>query len=161
MKTMINIRTIIVAVAAMLTISLHTRADEKLFIEYKDGSMFSYVLANKPKVIFEGNNITVTAPEITDVHKMENVKQFMFSIPTSVEMISADERRITYTDNETVCLEGFKAGGSVSVYDINGTLLTGSTVGKDGTVSISLGGLASGLYVIATTEGKSYKIIKR
>lgn len=45
--------------------------------------------------------------------------------------------------------------------DINGTLLTGSTVGKDGTVSISLGGLASGLYVIATTEGKSYKIIKR
>ena len=107
MKTMINIRTIIVAVAAMLTISLHTRADEKLFIEYKDGSMFSYVLANKPKVTFEGNNITVTAPEITDVHKMENVKQFMFSIPTSVEMISADERRITYTDNETVCLEGF------------------------------------------------------
>ena len=42
MKTMTNIRILVLAIVAMLTVSLQTRADEKLYVEYKDGSVFSY-----------------------------------------------------------------------------------------------------------------------
>lgn len=161
MKTMTNIRILVLAIVAMLTVSPQARADEKLYVEYKDGSVFSYVLANKPEVTFQEANIIVTAPEIADTHKMVDVKQFLFSLPTSIEKVNAGEHRLTYTNNNAVRLEGFKAGSTVSVYDINGVLMAETIIDKDGNVVVSLDGMAAGLYVIATAEGKSYKIIKR
>ena len=118
-------------------------------------------MANKPEVTFQEANIIVTAPEIADTHKMVDVKQFLFSLPTSIEKVNAGEHRLTYTNNNAVRLEGFKAGSTVSVYDINGVLMAETIIDKDGSVVLSLDGMAAGLYVIATAEGKSYKIIKR
>lgn len=152
--------TAIIAVILSMAVSVKTYADEKLTVIYKDGSTFSYILADKPKVTFQGNNLTITAPEISDSHKMEDVRKFVTETTNSIEATATNEHRITYTDNNTVRLDGFKAGSTVSVFNINGMLQFQQTTGNDGSAVIPLDGLAPGQYVIATTEGKSYKIMK-
>ncbi|WP_295728440.1 T9SS type A sorting domain-containing protein [uncultured Muribaculum sp.] len=145
----------------ILTATLQSRAEEKLSVEYNDGQTFSYVLSNRPKVKFVGNTMNITAPEIDDIHQMSDVKQFRFSKTSSIDAINAAEHRITYTDNETVRLDGFKPGGDVSVYNTKGSIMIQRTIEADGSAVIPLDALTSGTYIISTTEGKSCKIIKQ
>lgn len=159
MKT--NLRTIIACAAAFVAVSMPARADEKVYVEYHDGSVYSYILASKPKVTFAGDVISVNGAEIADTHKMADVKHFKFTEPGSVSDISANEYRLVFTDNANVQLAGFGAGTGVTVYDLSGSALAGATVADDGTATVSVATMAPGVYVIATTEGKSYKVIKR
>ncbi len=158
---MTKLRTILAAAAAIAAVAIPARATEKLYVEYKDGHVYSYVLTSRPKVTFAGNVINVAGTDISDTHKMDAVKQFLFSEPGAAEVIGANEFSITYTDNATVRLDGFTPAGSLSVYDIGGTLMAEAAFGSDGTAEISLEAMAPGIYLIATTDGKTYKIVKR
>lgn len=136
-------------------------ADEALIVTYKNNQTYSYVLANRPMVTFDDTRLFITGADIDDSHMMKDVKTFTFRATTAIQEVAADERRIVFTDNATVTLQGFTAGTNVAVWNIAGQNVLTSAVAADGTAALNISHLASGTYIVATADGKSFKILKR
>lgn len=135
--------------------------DDTLVVTYKDNHTFSYVLADRPTVTFDATQMFIKSDIIDDSHALADVKTFTFSDVSAISEISADERRIVFTDASTVTLQGFTAGTKISVSDIAGRFVLTTVVANDGTATLNISQLIAGVYVVATTDGKSYKISKR
>lgn len=135
-------------------------ADDTLIVTYRNNQTFSYVLADRPNVTFDGMQLFVRSDVFDDSHSMSDVKTFTFASFSEISEVKADERRIVFTDTKSVSLEGFTEGTAVSVSDMSGCIVLSATVTADGTAIIDLTKLSVGVYVVAAA-GKSYKILKR
>lgn len=135
--------------------------DDALVVTYKNSQTFSYVLADRPNVTFDGTQLFIKSDVFDDTHSMADIKTFTFADLSEISDVAADERRIVFTDAASVTLEGFAAGTAVSVSDMSGRVVISSAVAADSTATIDISQLPAGVYVIATADGKSYKILKR
>lgn len=134
-----------------------------LTIVFNDGQKQSYVLAEKPKVTFDASSLYVNATEVSDTYTLADVHKFVFEQgePAAIPEISADECRLTFIDGANILLQGHKAGSSVRVIDTAGHILLFTATDDAGCVNISIADFRVGVYIIATSDGKSYKIMKR
>lgn len=152
-------RMIAALVLAMIPAMMYA-VDDALVVTYKNNQTFSYVLADRPNVTFDGMQLFIKSDALDDTHSMADVKTFTFADLSAIADVAADERRIVFTDAAAVTLEGFAAGTAVSVSDMQGRMVLSTAVAADGTAIIDISQLSAGVYVI-TADGKSYKILKR
>lgn len=141
----------------------HMQAEELkdcLVVHMVNGNSVSYVLEDTPKVTFVEDKLHIEATSISDDHLLANVDKFTFEKSTGVESITTNNLRITIT-NDYVTMEGATPGAIVNIVDIQGRLTLTTRVNDSGNVTMSLTDLSAGVYVVATSDGKTFKLLKK
>ena len=124
-------------------LSLNCFSQNALNIHQKDGTLISYVFAEKPKVSFADNKLVVTTSKTIVEFLISDVDKFTFEdIKTSIE---DDEIKVA-----NACLEYWE------VYTLGGKLVKKVKIIDD---SNPMENLPKGIYIIKCGN-VSYKIIK-
>jgi len=131
-----------------------------------DGKRVAYALADNPKVINGDGKITVVDNDITIEYPLTNVHKYVLGVGTDYETVlkigsvSTELQGSMKQSAGTLILQGFKAGSSVMVYAINGTLVTRSAIGSDGYLEMLLSHYPVGFYIVKV-ESQTFKFMKR
>ena len=106
-----------------------------LFVLTKGNVLHQFVLADKPKVTFEGTSLKVTIDEIQDE-------------PAGISQ-----------EGDVLVISQVKAGATVSVFALDGKLVRQLKPQRSGTYRLNLSELPSGLYIVKA-DNTTYKITK-
>lgn len=131
-----------------------------LIVHMQGGSKISYVLEDTPVVSFAGENLHVEAAQVSNDHKLADVEKFTFEKSTSLSAVLANECRII-VKNGIVTLEGLTPSIEVRLSDMQGRMMASTKAGTDGIASLPLDNISTGVYIVSTTDGKSFKIFKK
>ncbi len=165
----------IIVAAALMMLPLAANAQTTTETTYVDvqyliltdtaGVSHKFALADEPEIKFRDGNIIVTSNAdtlSTALAGITNYKVESQKAPTGIKTLpsgntESDEPAFSFA-NATV--SGLKAGTRVSVYSINGSLVSTVTAGQDGAANLNLGSLPKGIYILRTPT-KSFKIVNR
>lgn len=133
-----------------------------LVIQFADGTSQSYVLEERPNVTFDATKLYVRSKYVDDVHEYKNVKKFVFETHdlSGIKNIQKDECRLTFIGGNMATVNGLPAGLSATLCDTAGRNVMKAKADATGTVNFQLQGLPAGTYIIALSNGKSFKILK-
>lgn len=134
---------------------------EYLVVHLKDGSQVSYVLDDKPVVTYPGTMLHVESATLSDDHNMAQVSKITFEKKTALcERPAVDETRIIVTP-EAVTIQGLPSATSVTLTDLQGRVLVSCTADDSGEATLATGNLPAGVYIVATSVGRAFKIYKK
>lgn len=109
-----------------------------VIVEFKSGETVAIALSAKPKAQFEASDLVLTSEKFEGRYATADIKRFYFDeVDTAIKAIEAD----TKTTGAIYDLEGRKVGSFAGSID--------STT------------LPTGVYVIKTDGGKSFKVTKK
>lgn len=123
-----------------------------------DGTLVYYLVGGdtNPMVRLADGSVTVN----TDKYELSRIKNFYVSEeddPNGVESVLA-AAGVTYGDNTLVIRSA--ASGPVKVYTAGGTEVQADIQAVDDVVTVNLGSLPKGVYVVYT-GGASFKVYKK
>ena len=134
---------------------------------FKDGKTASFLFSSQPKVILGSEELTVSSTDVSSVsYTIANVQRFYFeeNIATAIPKVdaaSSGSHPVFAYAGETVTVSGLTAGERVTVVSVNGKVLRDVQADSDGKVSVHLGGVPAGVYVISTGGGIGFKLLKK
>lgn len=132
-----------------------------LIVELIDGTTQEYVIGVDPRVTFEGDNVVIKSQLAETELPKQQVERFYFNLPEDTPTAISDNKVVHDVsfgyDGHTVHVTG--AGHSVQVYDLNGRLMH-NVACSDGTATIDMSGLNSGVYIVKT-QSQTIKILKK
>ena len=136
-----------------------TSDNTTLVVELHDGNTANFLLADKPKITFTAQLMSIVSDAFSMVFDRSDVKMYRFvneDVTTSVKpAVKADAK---VSDN-TFLLSGVDAGTAIVIYNANGMVVKQAT-SVDGGCSISLDGLAAGTYIV-TFNNTTFKFLKK
>lgn len=150
----------------MLFLSFSVNAADKVpgvIVELSSGGTIEIALANSPKMVFDGKKIKITSTnenaeyEPTEIAKVKIGE--VDATDTGINDIQEEKGQIK-TEGGFVRLTGFSANEAISVFSINGVLVGTFRTDANGSCSIELGNLPSGISIIKT-KNESIKITRR
>ena len=159
-KNMTHILMLLVALLCFQ--SLH--AEEGVILQLKDGSEVGFAFSTHPKVTL-GCELMLSLPDGTSVsYDYSEVKRFSFGevkVTDIQEALSAPACAVSFKlEAEQVLVSGLPIGETVCVYNIAGQQLTAVRQTAEGTV-LSVPLTQSGILIVRTTTGVSYKVLKK
>ena len=131
-----------------------------LIVHMQNGNKVSYVLEDTPVVTFEGDKLHVQAAAVSDDHILADVARFTFDKASGLGEIAAGDCRITVR-NDLVVLEVLTPGSSAIIADMQGRLVASARIDDAGATSFSVAEFPAGVYVVSTTDGKTFKLYKK
>jgi hypothetical protein len=160
----------IIALISCFLVSLVVLAGEQtpnaLIVKLQDGTENAFILSEKPTVLIQDDKMLVTGVvEVTylrsEISKFyfEQIKSDDHRIISGIELIGKDNVTIYYVDGENVYISGLKDKTMVSVASLDGKMLSSCRSDASGEVTMSLGNLPKGVYVV-TFDKRSIKIIR-
>ena len=148
---------------ALLVLAVPLRAADDpvtLVVLTRDNAQHMFVLADKPEVTFEGNDLVVTCVNSTTTFALPDVIRFTYLNATNaVEEITNDETQVNFKDGMIV-VNGLKANSSVAVYSVDGRLVRQLKAREGGNYRLDLSELPTGVYIVKA-DRVTYKIVKR
>ena len=136
-----------------------TSDNTTLVVELHDGNTANFLLADKPKITFTAQLMSIVSDALSMVFDRSDVKMYRFvneDVTTSVKpAVKADAK---VSDN-TFLLSGVDAGTAIVIYNANGMVVK-QAAAVDGNCTISLDGLATGAYIV-TFNNTTFKFLKR
>ena len=136
-----------------------TSDNTTLVVELHDGNTANFLLADKPKITFTAQLMSIVSDAFSMDFDRSDVKMYRFvneDVTTSVKpAVKADAK---VSDN-TFLLSGVDAGTAIVIYNANGMVVKQATY-VDGGCSISLDGLATGTYIV-TFNNTTFKFLKK
>ena len=136
-----------------------TSDNTTLVVELHDGNTAKFLLADKPKITFTAQLMSIVSDASSMYFNRSDVKMYRFvneDVTTSVKpAVKADAK---VSDN-TFLLSGVDAGTAIVIYNANGMVVKRAT-SVDGGCSISLDGLAAGTYIV-TFNNTTFKFLKK
>lgn len=147
---------------AALPAVMHAATQNCLVVNLHNGQKVCYALSSTPTATFKGTELHIESESLSDDHDLATVSHFTFENcdPISVVDITAGDKIITVTDH-AVTLQGFTPGAEVTLSDIQGRIYEHRIISADGSTTISIDQLTPGVYILATTDGKSLKLYKK
>ena len=136
-----------------------TSDNTTLVVELHDGNTANFLLADKPKITFTAQLMSIVSDALSMVFDRSDVKMYRFvneDVTTSVKPVVKADAKVS--DN-TFLLSGVDAGTAIVIYNANGMVVKQAT-SVDGGCSISLDGLAAGTYIV-TFNNTTFKFLKR
>lgn len=132
-----------------------------LVVETKDHVKTTYMLARKPEVTFEGNDLRIVSWDADVTYNLADILRFTYETQsvTGVSELRDEQAAVNYEDGQLV-ISGIKAGASVGIYSIDGKLVQQLTAHRSGTYRLSLSHLPQGVYIVKA-DNITYKIMKR
>ena len=156
-KKVVNL---LVLVALLLPLSAMADTVECLVLTESNGTVSKFALAEAPVVTYSGSDMVVTCGDQTMTVGLEGLTLTFGEMETTrIETVKdgvKDADRLQFSFGEA-SFEGLTPGALVSVYAIDGKMVTKVKADQDGRASVSLMGLPNGVYVLRTPS-KSFKI---
>ena len=135
---------------------------ECLVLTESNGTVSKFALAESPVVTYSGSDMVVTCSGQTLTLGLEGLKlSFGEMETTSIDVVkdsTVDPDRLQFSFGEA-SFEGLTPGALVSVYSIDGKMVTKVKANQDGRSNISLMSLPKGVYILRTPS-KSFKVKK-
>lgn len=133
-------------------------ADEALNLTMKDGSVHSFVLAEKPVITMGDGKLNVATDDATATYNLHEVSHYVFGdASTGIKGVGASVGVARQGDN--IVFRGVNAD-RVAVSTPGGAVVSAAvSVTADGT-SVSLSNLPSGVYIIKVA-GATVKVSKK
>ena len=134
-----------------------------LFVLTKGNVLHQFVLADKPKVTFEGTSLKVTCENNASASytfNLSDVVRFAYDAKsaTGIDEIQ-DETAGISQEGDVLVISQVKAGATVSVFALDGKLVRQLKPQRSGTYRLNLSELPSGLYIVKA-DNITYKITK-
>ena len=133
---------------------------------FTNGQKASFTFASSPKIAVGSDGITLsssTAPSVS--YTFANVQRYYFedNIETGVQSVSSEtmSNPVFSYCNDLIAVGGLKAADCVNVYSIGGSKVGETKADADGRASVDISGLANEVYVVGTSRGVSFKLLKR
>lgn len=139
-----------------------------LIVWMKDDQKLIYSTSEKPRIVYGATTILISSTNSSIEYLGEEVVKLTMQESETDEPVLdlietiMDEQptQDMFYQSEKLTLSGFKAGTSVSIYNMSGQLVMMQKIGEDGCQTLSLATLNSGVYVVKCGN-KSYKIHKK
>ena len=133
---------------------------------FTNGKKASFAFASSPKIAVGSDEIILsssTAPSVS--YTFADVQRFYFedNIETGIHEVNADSAVspvFCYKDG-VINVSGLKTAEQVSVYSVGGSKVGEAKADADGRASVDICGMANGVYVVGTSRGVSFKLLKR
>ncbi len=131
-----------------------------LKVNVKGGDPQYFMLASKPVISFDGEACEIKSPEfsakylLADIDYAEFVEHDAASVAEIESSFEVDLRNPDY-----VVIRGMKAGGAVTLCGVSGMVLASTKADGNGTATLGVGSLQSGVYILTTNE-TTFKIYK-
>ena len=134
-----------------------------LFVLTKGNVLHQFVLADKPKVTFEGTNLKVTCENNASASytfNLSDVIRFAYDekSATGIDEVVAKPIDVSQ-EGDVLVVSQLKAGATVNVFSIDGKLVRQLKPHRSGTYRLNLSELPSGLYLVKAGN-TTYKITK-
>ena len=128
----------------------------------KDGTKIAtYALINKPKIVFEQSEMTITSDNVDIKHQnLSEFSKFTYENDTESGIYNLLTEDKYLFDGESLQFPSLKANSVISVYSLNGTCVINKTTQQSGTYAIPISHLHSGAYIIKV-NGLTFKILKK
>lgn len=139
--------TLILAVAGLCW--AHAQMVDALKVTLNDGTSEVFLLPNKPKVTFSGDDVVVTSTALTKSYQRASVKNFTFVGVGAVSDIAADKTVYKFIDNVFTC-----CGADITVYNPAGKVVAR---GRD---TVSIADYPNGVYIVKANN-QTLKVVKR
>ena len=147
-------------VALLLPLSAMADTVECLVLTESNGTVSKFALAEAPVVTYSGSDMVVSCGDQTMTVGLEGLTLTFGEMETTrIETVKdgvKDADRLQFSFGEA-SFEGLTPGALVSVYSIDGKMLTKVKADQDGRASVSLMGLPKGVYILRTPT-KTFKI---
>lgn len=150
--------------AAAVLMSTVAMAEDGVIVKLKNGSEVGFVFTSKPKIT-PGAELSITTSDGASVsYDYAEVRNVSFGDVTSTgidDVTSSPVCDVVFRllDGKVV-VEGLPAGESVSVYNASGQLLATKKQTATG-VSLTLPLEGSGVLIVRTSTGVSYKVMNK
>lgn len=131
-----------------------------LTFEHVDGTQSHFLLADKPVLTMDAENVTVKTSELETKIPRSEMSYFHFTkfVPAGIETIPADDFSVAFAGN--VLTVSGSGAAQMLVYDVSGVLV--GTYGEcDGVITADLNELADGVYVAAVSGRPAVKVLVR
>ncbi len=133
-----------------------------LLVNTADGNSYEYAFEYLPVATFEGDEMIISDDRSSKSarYAMENVVNMTFkSEESGVNEISEKNPIKIYTTNDILTVSGVDAGAKLAIYDAAGKLVASAAADSDGVVSVNIGNLVKGVFVVALPK-HSFKFIR-
>lgn len=125
-------------------------ATQQLVVWLKDGSKVHYQLSDEPKTTFENGALFLSTNSVSVSYPIENLLYYTYEgdmVPLGVDHLQPGEVRVSQGD-DAMSFRGLRAGTPISVYSIDGKLLSTQKSGHDTVTNVSFVSLPAGTYII-------------
>ena len=139
---------ILLSLLLMLAATASAWADEGVIVQTTDGEEVGYIFDNEPVFTYEGDNLVVTSADANATYPMDEVAKVYFGDIANTGVAEVANKQVVRFVQDGVELSGFAAGTAVSVYDLNGRLVSSLRTRADGTLNVSLAACEPGIYII-------------
>lgn len=147
-------------------LSVSTQATDKVpgvIVELSSGGTIEIALINSPKIVFDGKKIKITSTKDNAEYAPSDIIKVKVdevdANDTGINSIQDEKGQIKY-EGGFVRLTGFPANETISVFSINGVLVNTFRTDANGSYTIDLMNLPSGMSIIKT-RNESIKITRR
>ena len=156
MKNLLRLAGGLIAMASTISVFAETT---HVTIDLTDGTKYSYLLAESPKITYSTDSFIVSGPARA-AFELSTVDSYHFTDGTVSEakILGNNEIRITYSDNSHVKAEGLQPKSSVVLYSVGGATIQKVNASEEGMAELELP-QAKGVYILKTGS-QNVKLIK-
>ena len=144
--------------------TMFANGKDVLSVLMKDGTSVYFLLAEKPYITFQNDEMKIVSDTDEALVKRTLVERFEFvnEIPTGIEDVEEQDEQLRANfklDGDAVYITGLASGIKVVLYAMDGRVVTTSVATADGCVTLSLNTLLSGIYIVKYND-TAIKFIK-
>ncbi len=122
---------------------------QALHVSMKDGKVFTFQLAESPKINYSGTAFTVVGNASEISGEMSQVERIYFdATPSGIASTKADRRAQLKAGLGQVTAQGLNAGQVMIVSNLKGQVVAQGRADADGQCTVSLAGMQPGIYVV-------------
>lgn len=150
-----------VAVCAPLMSAQSADRGKALLVQLKNGDKQYFMLSDEPVITFADYKCQIESQELSAEFEMpliDHAKVVDFD-PASVDEIES-ALIVDLSNPSVVVIRGMKANGNVSLFNLSGMMLRGTSADESGTAMLEVGDFATGVYVVTSNE-TTFKIYKK
>lgn len=144
--------------------TMFANGKDVLSVLMKDGTSVYFLLAEKPYITFQNDEMKIVSDTDEALVKRTLVERFEFvnEIPTGIEDVEEQDEQLRANfklDGDAVYITGLASGSKVVLYAMDGRVVNSSVAAADGCVTLSLNTLPSGIYIVKYND-TAIKFIK-
>ena len=157
---------IMLSLALALYSLCSTAGEPGMTFLFTNGQKASFAFAYKPEINVGDDGITISSSNTDSVsYTFADVQRFYFEddIETGIQDVSSDAsvNPVFSYSNGKITVSGLKSTECVSVFSVSGSKIAEAKADNAGYACIGLSGVASGVYVVSTGNGVSFKLLKK
>ena len=113
------------------------------------------MFSDKPKLIFTDSKLTIKTMGTSVEHEIGNVRRIYYKDVSASSIAIHNVNMVSY-DGFTLTIANAEIGTEVIIYSIDGKIAMKEIIGTIGTVTLQLGKLQRGIYIVKF-NGQTFK----